>query len=56
MGFIYFAGLAILAAILVYEHKLIKPNDLSKINVAFFTLNGWISVLFFVFVLIDFYI
>ena len=56
MGFIYFSGLAILAAILVYEHKLIKPNDLSKINVAFFTLNGWISVLFFVFVLIDFYI
>jgi 4-hydroxybenzoate polyprenyltransferase len=36
-------------ALLVYEHGLVKPNDLSRVNAAFFTMNGWVSVLFFVF-------
>ena len=33
----------------VYEHSLVKPNDLSRVNAAFFTMNGYVSVLFFVF-------
>ena len=53
MGFIYFVGLLLLAAFLVYEHSLVKPNDLSKLNKAFFTVNGWVSVLYFFIVLID---
>jgi 4-hydroxybenzoate polyprenyltransferase len=38
---------------LVYEHAIVKPSDLSRINKAFFDLNGYISLAFFVFVLID---
>jgi 4-hydroxybenzoate polyprenyltransferase len=37
------------AALLSYEHSLVKPNDLSKINAAFFTVNGYISLLFLLF-------
>jgi len=54
LGFIYYAGLMLIALFLFYEHSLIKPHDLSKINKAFFTVNGWISVLFFGIVFIDF--
>ena len=54
MGVIYFAGLTAIAGFLFYEHSLIKPDDLSKINKAFFTVNGWISVLFFLIVLLDY--
>jgi len=42
-------GVAVVAALLAYEHSLVKPDDLSKINAAFFTVNGYISVLFLVF-------
>jgi len=40
------AGIVVVAALLMYEHSLVKPNDLSKINAAFFTVNGYISLLF----------
>jgi 4-hydroxybenzoate polyprenyltransferase len=43
------AGVAVVALLLGYEHSLVKPHDLSKLNAAFFTVNGYISVLFFVF-------
>lgn len=43
------AGIAVVAALLGYEHSLVKANDLSKLNAAFFTVNGYISVLFFLF-------
>jgi len=43
------AGIAVVAALLGYEHSLVKPNDLSKINAAFFTVNGYISLLFLLF-------
>ena len=56
MGFIYFLGLSILGAFLTYEHMLIKPNDLSKIDKAFFTINGWVSVFYFLTVLIDYFV
>jgi 4-hydroxybenzoate polyprenyltransferase len=38
------------ALLLAYEHSLVSPQDLSKLNAAFFTMNGVISVVFFVFV------
>ena len=41
------AGIVAVALLLAYEHSLVKPDDLSKINAAFFTVNGYISVLFF---------
>jgi 4-hydroxybenzoate polyprenyltransferase len=40
------AGIAVVAALLGYEHSLVKANDLSKLNAAFFTVNGYISMLF----------
>ena len=42
-------GIAVVAALLAYEHSLVKPNDLSKLDAAFFTLNGYISISFFLF-------
>jgi len=43
------AGIAVVATLLAYEHSLVKPNDLSKMNAAFFTVNGYISLLFLLF-------
>lgn len=43
------AGIAVVAALLAYEHSLVKANDLSKLNAAFFTVNGYISILFLLF-------
>ncbi len=50
---VYLVGLGLVGALLVYEHSLIKANDLSRLNRAFFTVNGWISVAFFVFTTVD---
>lgn len=41
---LYLAGVSAVAAGLVYEHSLVRADDLSKVNAAFFTVNGWISV------------
>jgi 4-hydroxybenzoate polyprenyltransferase len=49
LGPLALAGIAAIAGLLIYEHRLVHPNDLSKINAAFFTMNGYVSVLFFVF-------
>lgn len=46
-------GVAIVFALLAYEHSLVSENDLSKLNAAFFTMNGVIAVVFFVFVAAD---
>lgn len=48
LGWIAVAAVAAVAALLIYEHQLVKPDDLSRVNAAFFTVNGWVSVLFFV--------
>jgi len=48
-GMLTYVGLAVVAALLTYEHALVKPNDLSRVNTAFFTVNGFISVLLFLF-------
>jgi 4-hydroxybenzoate polyprenyltransferase len=45
LGPLYFTGVAAAVALLVVEHSLVKPTDLSKVNLAFFTFNGVISVL-----------
>ena len=44
LGLFFGIGLGIACALLIYEHSLVKPNDLSKLNVAFFTLNGIIAI------------
>jgi 4-hydroxybenzoate polyprenyltransferase len=49
MGWIYFSGVFISGAIMIYEHSLVKPNDLSKLDVAFFTMNGILSIVMFIF-------
>lgn len=49
-------GTALVGVLLVYEHSLVKPHDLSRVNLAFFTLNGFVSVGFFVFVVLDLWI
>ena len=47
LGWIALGGLVAVAALLAYEHLLVKPSDLTRVNAAFFTINGYISVLFF---------
>jgi 4-hydroxybenzoate polyprenyltransferase len=49
LGPLSWAGIAAVLLLLVYEHGLVRPNDLSRVNAAFFTVNGYVSVLFFVF-------
>jgi 4-hydroxybenzoate polyprenyltransferase len=49
----YFAGMVVAAVLLLYEHRMVKPNDLSKLNAAFFTMNGVLSAVIFVFTFID---
>jgi 4-hydroxybenzoate polyprenyltransferase len=44
---LYLAGVAGVAALLAYEHSLVRPDDLSRVDVAFFTVNGWVSVGYF---------
>jgi 4-hydroxybenzoate polyprenyltransferase len=53
VGVSYWLGVLVVAALLVYEHSLIRPGDLGRLDAAFFTVNGVISVLFAVFVLLD---
>jgi len=50
LGKLAIAGVAVVALLLAYEHSLVSPGDLSKLDAAFFTMNGVISVVFFVFV------
>ncbi|MCW3053075.1 MAG: 4-hydroxybenzoate polyprenyltransferase [Chthonomonadales bacterium] len=50
---LYFAGVIVVTGLILYEQSLVKPDDLSRVDMAFFTLNGWISVSLFAFVLLD---
>ncbi len=56
LGWLAMAGVAVVAALLSWEHSLVKANDLSKVNAAFFTVNGYVSVLFFLFWAADGYV
>ena len=51
-GYIYWAGVLVAAALLLYEHSLVRPDDLSRLDAAFFTMNGIISLTLFAFVLV----
>jgi len=53
LGTLAIVGVMAVAILLAYEHSLVSPRDLSKLNAAFFTMNGVISVVFFVFVAAD---
>ena len=55
LGWLSMAGVAAVIALLFYEHSLVKANDLSRVNAAFFTVNGYVSVLFFLFWAADMY-
>ena len=46
LGTIYFLGVAIVLAIFVYEHAIVRPTDLSRLDVAFFNLNGYVSLVY----------
>jgi 4-hydroxybenzoate polyprenyltransferase len=53
LGSLYWLGVAAVAALLAYEHAIVRPGDLRRLNAAFFTMNGIISVVFFGFVLAE---
>jgi 4-hydroxybenzoate polyprenyltransferase len=56
LSWFYLAGILFFAILLIYQHKLVKPNDLSKVDRAFFTTNGIASVVFASFFLLDIYL
>ncbi|MBI2841919.1 MAG: UbiA family prenyltransferase [Armatimonadetes bacterium] len=53
MGTIFYLGLGMVVLFLIYEHSLVSPTNLSRVNTAFFTMNGCVSVAMFVFALAD---
>jgi 4-hydroxybenzoate polyprenyltransferase len=53
VGLLYYAGIVFFCCMLVYQHLLVKPNDLSRVNLAFMTTNGIASVVFAAFFLLD---
>ena len=53
LGVVYFAGVVLAAGVVFWEQSLVKPNDLSKLNMAFFTLNGYLSAGLFALTLVD---
>ena len=54
LGVFYWVGMSIVASLFFYEHSLVKPDDLSKLNIAFFNMNGYISATVFVFSFLDY--
>jgi len=56
LGWLSLAGVGAVAALLIYEHSLVKATDLSRVNAAFFTVNGYVSVLFLLFWAADMYL
>ena len=53
LGIIYLLGVVVVAVLLIYEHMLVRPEDLSRLDAAFFNMNGYISVTIFLFTLAD---
>jgi 4-hydroxybenzoate polyprenyltransferase len=53
LGIAYWIGLGVICALFLYEHSLVRPGDLRRLDAAFFTVNGIISVVFFAFVLAE---
>ncbi|MEO6403934.1 MAG: UbiA-like polyprenyltransferase [Ferruginibacter sp.] len=55
-GIAYWIGIAVFIGMLIYQHSIVKPNDLRKVNIAFMTANGIASVVFAIFVITDMFI
>jgi 4-hydroxybenzoate polyprenyltransferase len=55
-GVYYWAGIAVFTGMLIYQHSIVKPTDLRRVNIAFMTANGIASVIFTVFVLLDLFL
>lgn len=55
-GLWYWIGVVFFCGLLIYQHTLVKPNDLKKVNMAFFTTNGIASVVFAIFVILDLFV
>ncbi|HSN60962.1 MAG TPA: UbiA-like polyprenyltransferase [Ferruginibacter sp.] len=55
-GYWYWAGIAVFIGMLIYQHSIVKPNDLRRVNIAFMTANGIASVVFAIFVLLDLFL
>ena len=53
VGLLYLLGVLVAMGLIIYEHSLVRENDLSKLNIAFFNMNGYISVTIFMFTLLD---
>jgi 4-hydroxybenzoate polyprenyltransferase len=53
LRYIYLIGWLMICVLLIYEHRIVKPDDLSRVNMAFFTINGAVSLLLMVFTLCD---
>jgi 4-hydroxybenzoate polyprenyltransferase len=53
---LYWIGYGVFISLLIYQHTLVKPNDLTKVNLAFFTTNGIASVIFATFFLLNYFI
>lgn len=53
MGWLYYVGVALAIVLLLRQHRIVTANDLSKIGIAFFNLNGYLSILLFVFSILD---
>ena len=53
VGAWYWLGVAVVAALLLYEHLIVRPDDLRRLDAAFFTVNGVLSIAFGVFVALD---
>jgi 4-hydroxybenzoate polyprenyltransferase len=54
--YLYWTGLAVFTALMVYQHLIVRPGDLSRVNLAFFTTNGIASVIFATFVILDIFL
>ena len=55
LGWLSWRGIGAIVVLLLYEHRLVKADDLSRVDAAFFTVNGYVSVLFFLFWAADMY-
>ncbi len=56
LGWIYYAGVVVTAGLLIWEHRLVHPGDLSRLEQAFFTVNSWVGVSMFAFTALDLYL
>ncbi len=54
LSYLYYIGITITAGLFIYEHRLVRTDDLSRLNIAFFNMNGYISVTVFLFTLLSF--